>query len=185
MIQRINFIEKAPFEFTYRRLVVIGGAIVGFLFLLYGLELTRVLWLGRKVVRITEEVTQLKVAREKQLKELTSSSEGSTNVQEALLKELILPPTWSMILKELTGSLPPSLWLTSIKSYEKAEVASKRGILLNGQAEEAAAVTVFIKKLEESPKFENVVLTSSKEESGRNGRLYQFAIDLVISRGAT
>lgn len=189
MIQRINFIERAPFQLTYRKFVWLGAVLVGLFLLFYGIQFVRVAWLERRVIGLTSVVTELKGQREKRLREVaTESGESgeSGNVQEALLKELGSGVTWSGLLRELTSSVAPSLWLTSIKSYEKGDSPSKRALLLNGQAEEAGSVTIFLKSLEESPRFENVVLTSSKQENGvASRRLYQFSIDLVVSRASS
>ena len=74
MIQRINFIERAPFQLTYRKFVWLGVVLVGFFLLFYGIQLVRVAWLERRVTSLTSEVTELKRQKEKQMRELTGKA---------------------------------------------------------------------------------------------------------------
>ena len=180
-IQRINFIEREPFVLTYKKMIIMGGALFGVVLFFYGVQLTRLLWIEKNVTRLTEEVTQLKASRERALLEAGSETGGLVSARAALLKILTHATSWSAVVRELTTETPHSLWLTSLKSYEKAESLSRRGLLLNGQAEEAESVTFFLKALSGSPYFTNVVLTSSKQESGPSGLLYQFSIDLIVT----
>jgi len=181
MIQRINFIEKNPFILNYRKMVVFGGGLFGLVLLIYGMQFFRAVRIEKKVAALTAEVTRLKAEQERRLKEMTDTSGTFAGAQAALVQFFEDPMSWSVLLGELTSQTPTSLWLTSFKSYEKADLPSKRGMTLTGRAEDASAVTFFVKSLSDSPYFERVVLTDLKQETGAKGESYQFTIDLALT----
>lgn len=182
-VQRINFIEREPISFTYRRLILAVGTVFALAALAFGLLVARGAFLERKATRLAGEVAKLKADQERLLKKLEAETAGLP--QEAGRSDvgrlLDAAVSWSTLMKELTSEFPPSLWLSSLKSYEKADLPSKHGILINGYAEEAASVTQFVKSLSHSPYFDHVILTSLKQETGSTGERYQFAIDLAVS----
>lgn len=182
MIQRINFIEKNPFVLNYRKMVVFGGGLFGLVLLIYGMQFFRAVRIEKKAAALTAEVTRLKVEQERRLKEMSTDTSGtSAGAQAALIQFFEDPMSWSVLLGELTSQTPNSLWLTSFKSYEKADLPSKRGMTLAGRAEDASAVTFFVKSLSDSPYFERVILTDLKQETGVKGESYQFTIDLALT----
>lgn len=182
MIQRINFIEKNPFVLNYRKMVVFGGGLFGLVLLIYGTQFFRAVRIEKKAAALTAEVTRLKAEQERRLKEMSTDTSGtSAGAQAALVQFFEDPMSWSVLLGELTSQTPTSLWLTSFKSYEKADLPSKRGMTLAGRAEDASAVTFFVKSLSDSPYFERVVLTDLKQETGVKGESYQFTIDLALT----
>ena len=179
-IQRINFIERAPFVLTYRKMVMVGGVLFGVVLLLGGLQAARTVWYNRQVLRLSAEVTRLEAERERVLRESAPAVGSDASANPALLEAFKNALPWSILLKELTAQRPLSLWLTSFKSSEKAEVPSHRVLLLNGQSEEAGAMTLFLKSMADSPYFENVILTSSKQEVVAGSPVYQFSADLSV-----
>lgn len=181
MIQRINFIEKKPFILTYRKMVLLGGGLFGLAILFYGLQMVRLVSIEKRITKLTVEVTKLKAERERRLKELAGETGAAAGAQAVLIQYFDDPLSWAALLNELTSETPRSLWLTSLKSSEKADDASKRGMTINGQADEASAVTSFVKSLSDSPYFEKVILTSLKQEKGTKRESYQFAIDLGLT----
>jgi Tfp pilus assembly protein PilN len=181
MTQRINFIEKRPFVLTYRKMVLVGGGIFGFLILFYGVQAVRLVSVEKKVVKLTAEVMRLKQEKEKRLKalEAAASAGSAAGAQAALVQYFDDPLSWSSFLNELTSQIPRSLWLTSLKAQEKKE--ARQGMLIEGRAEEASAVTGLVKALADSPYFEKVILTSLKQEKGDRGLYYKFTIDFGLS----
>lgn len=179
-VQRINFIEKAPFVLTYRKMISIGGALFGLILMIYGFQIARTFLMEKRITQLNETVSKLKADREKALQEVASEAGGPAGARSILLKMLNESVSWSVFLRELTSQTPRSLWLTSFKSYEKADASSRRGVILNGRAEDAGTVAHFLKALSLSPLFENVVLSSSKQGTGNEGSVYEFSIDLAV-----
>jgi Tfp pilus assembly protein PilN len=182
IVKRINFIEKEPFVLSYRKMLWIGGILVGVAVLFYGAQRTRVFVLEKKVTQLNSEVTKLKEERDRRLKELEGASGDPTASARSVLFRIFDDPlTWSVLLKELTLQIPNSLWLSSVKSHEKPDAPSQRGIGLDGQANGAEAVSHFVKSISESPYFEKVILTSSEQAKKSQGESYEFSIDLVLT----
>lgn len=182
-VQRVNFIEKEPLDFTYQKILFIGLGVLFLCGLLFGAQKGRAYWYHKQVAVLTEEVNRMKVEQERIRRATASESGGLPVTARAALIQLFendLP--WSPVLKELTSLIPPSLWLSSLKSYDKADSPTRRGILLNGQTEEVASLARFLKLLSDSPDFEKVVLTSSTQDKTANGLRYQFAIDVAVSQ---
>ena len=181
IVQRINFIERAPLVFTYRRMMKIGGGLLGILLLVYGCEAGRAALAGRKAERLSLEIGRLKAERERILKVTEAETPGYEAVARAALINLFEKSlTWSSVLRDLTDETPRSLWLTSLKSSERPDALSRRGIQVKGQSEDAATVTLFLKSLSDSPYFEHIVLTSSRQESGPHGPFYSFDIEMAV-----
>lgn len=181
MTQRINFIERKPFILTYRKMVLFGGGIFGMLILFYGVQAVRLVSVEKKIAKLTAEVMKLKQEKEKRLKALEASAlaGSAAGAQAALVQYFDDPLIWSSFLNELTSQIPRSLWLTSLKSQEKKD--ARQGMVIEGRAEEASAVTALVKSLANSPYFEKVVLTSLKQEKGDRGLHYKFAIDFGLA----
>lgn len=177
-IRRINFIEKEPFAFTYRKMLLIGVTLVSIVIFLSGIQWVRARILEKKIAVVTGEVVKLKEERERLAKKLMAESGPSTGGQAELLKIFDSSFSWPVILREITAQIPRSLWLLSLQPGAKPE-SGQRGVSLKGRAEEAVAIAAFVKALAGSPHFRNVVLTSSKQVVGTASVYYEFAIDLV------
>lgn len=179
-VRRINFIEREPFVITHGKMLLGAGAVVGFLLLIFALQTFRVVRADKAIVSLTAEVRQLKSEREKRIKETGEGEEAGVRATLAAAFREVVP--WSEVLERVTVTAPSSLWLSSIKSYDRTDLPSKKGLALKGLTEDAGAVTRFLKGLADSRQFERVVLTSSKKETGPRGVLYNFDIDLAVSR---
>jgi Tfp pilus assembly protein PilN len=160
-------------------MVVVGGAILGLLLFIYGVEWMRIFWLGRRFVSLTHEVSQLKEEREKVLKQVEWASGGASG-SSALIGLFQESFSWSQTLQRLTFEAPPALWLTGIKSHDRTDVPSKKGLSLKGQTENAEEMTQFLKALDRSPSFDKVLLASSRKETGPRGTLYSFEMEVAV-----
>lgn len=178
-IQRVNFIEREPLVLSYRKMVIVGGAVLGILLFIYGVEWLRIFWLERRTVTLTQEVNQLKEEREKALKKVEWVSGGASG-QATLIGLFQESFSLSQTLQRLTFEAPPALWLTGIKSHDRADVPSKKGLSLKGQTENAEDMTQFLKALDRSPSFDRVVLSSSRKETGPRGTLYSFEMEVAV-----
>lgn len=161
-------------------MLVYGGVLLGFLVLVGGVQVVRFVYAQKNLDRLTQEVTQLKTERERRLKQSMASTETLQNSRSELSRLFQELPPWSSILKELTYQAPHSLWLSSLKSYEKSSPEISRGIVLQGQANEVETATQFAKSLTRSTYFKRVQLTSLKrvESPGETG--YEFELDLTM-----
>lgn len=178
--QRINFIEREPLRLTYRKMLIYGSALFGFLILVGGLQVVRFVSTQKNLDQLTREVTQLKTERERQLKKSMASTEALQSGRSVLLQIFQDASPWSSILKELTYQAPRSLWLTSLKSYERNSPEVERGLLLQGTANEVETATQFAKSLTQSIYFKRVQLTSLKRVESPGEAGYEFEIALVM-----
>lgn len=179
-IQRINFIQKEPFVLTYKRMLLFGGALIGLCLFLAGVQGVRLVYSQRQATQMTEEVKRLRDERDKLFKQ-SSNAKGELSARDALLNLFEGAPPWAAILKELTAVTPRSLWLTGLKSSPRADAASPLNLQLSGRSEEAASIARFLKSLNGSSFFKNVVLVSSRRETPTKGGGYSFSIDLTAA----
>ncbi len=179
-IQRINFIQKDPFVLTYKRMLLFGGALIGLCLFLVGVQGVRLVYSQRQATQMTEEVKRLRDERDKLFKQ-SSNAEGELSARDALLNLFEGAPPWVAILKELTAVTPRSLWLMGLKSSPRADAASPLSLQLSGRSEEAASIARFLKSLNGSSFFKNVVLVSSRREAPTKGGGYSFSIDLTAA----
>ncbi|MBI2083286.1 MAG: PilN domain-containing protein [Deltaproteobacteria bacterium] len=179
MIQHVNFFEKATFVLTYRKMATVVVMLVGFFVLSYGLVWVQAGYFEKKVLKLTEEVNQLKIKQEKLFTESTATKDLSG--KELVRQFFSRLPQWSQVLQRMVKVMPTGVWLVSLKSYEKADLSSGRGLLLSGEAKEARDVSLFLKELDLTPYFVKPILTDSKQEKRGTARVFTFTIDLGIS----
>ncbi|GEM_PF-3463447 len=180
-VERINFIEKEPFQLTYRKMLFIGGGLFVFIILLSSLQWVRAGMIEKSVVQLNNEIVNLKAEREKLVRQAAPNLAGNfAGAQTELLKIFDTPFSWAGILRDITAQISRSLWLINVDSSDKDGGSLQKGLILKGRAEEASAITSFVKALAESTRFENVILTSTKQTTGPNGTFYDFSVDLAI-----
>lgn len=179
-IQRINFVEKKLLALTYRTLLMSLGFVIVLGGLLMGVTTLRLVLVGKKVQKVQNEVSVLKSEHEKILSQLSTSSTEQEQAQSTLVRIFMESPAWSVVLKEITLHTPHALWLTEIKSIEKSESPSRRGLTLNGEAYQAATITSFVKSLASTPAFTQVVLRSLQQKISPHGESYQFSIEMAM-----
>ncbi len=179
-LERINFLEREPIALSYRKMVWIGVVLVGVGGLFYGVQTLRGFSAAKKEAQLTAEVGKLKQEQERLLRELQGGAQDAT-ARGILIQIFDDPLSWSTLMRELTLQIPNSLWLNSVKSYAKPDVSSERGVVLDGQAGRAEAVTQFVRSISDSPFFEKVILTSLEQGKKSPGENYQFSIDLVLT----
>lgn len=183
-VDRINFIQKSPWTFTYGRIVFIGGLAFGLCLLLSGGQFGRGWLLERRAVAITGEIEALKIQREKMLEEISRKTGGGLlAAQEKLREPFEKAPDWSALLKMLSLDLPPSVWIESLKTNDKPEASSGRGVILEGRASRAQAISELVETLSKSELFGNVVLGSSRSESGGDVSIYRFTLEAHLKKG--
>lgn len=175
MIQRVNLIEKHGIKVTYGIILAAVGATLLVCLLIYS-----GLFYGQKVVenqvqQYTQDIERLKKERDRLMtrEEFTQGGAAFAAIHEALRKT----PPWQDLLNSIVLSLPPQVWMVSLKTSMKADSASKKGVVINGQAQNPQTMARFISTLEESPYFEKAVLTTSKEEKG----VFNFTVSCDIS----
>ena len=177
MIQRINLIEKEPFQFSYNKLIKVVVVMILFCGLLYGFQVMRLAMNNKKTESLTFEIVELKKERERLLKRVEPEVTGGTTLQQ--LKRIFdLSPSWAKTLSDITHRLPGTVWLTSFKSANPNEAKKTTGnkLLIKGKARSAADLSVFIGRLNESPYVSRAFLISSRKA----GPDFTFEIDCDI-----
>lgn len=175
-MERINFIEKRPFSFSYKKILLCGGAILGLLLFTYGTQRIRIYFIDQNVTRLTEELNVLKAQQEKKLAQIQQGAGSATLV--VLRESLEGSPLWSKTLLKVVESMPNDLWLSDVKSYNKD--VTKKALILNGQAREAASIASLVEHLSKSGYFQDVFLTSSTVEQAAGEAVYVFSIDVPV-----
>lgn len=177
MIKRINLIERPRFQVTYGAILAAAGVSVLICALFYGGLLWSQAQSKKTVVRLSGEIEQLKKLREKLMasEEIAQQGGAAAEIQLFLKKA----PVWPQILETLSSNLPPNVWLSSFKSFDKEGMPPKKTIILNGQSKNPQGLAGFLTALEKSPYLENVGLTTSKEEVG----VFNFSATCDIAEG--
>lgn len=177
MITRINFLEKKKILITYGTIALGLGGVFFFCLLLYGLLKLGDLRATKKIAALQADIDHLKKTRETMINQQTLiQGEGPYLVIQQALEN---SPAWSTILGSIVETLPPRVWLASLKSAGKSDDPLRREIIMNGQAKGAQVLALFLSNLEKNRHFEKVTLTTSGEESGG---LFQFTIACDIGR---
>lgn len=177
MIKRINLIERPRFQVTYG--AILGAAIASILvcLLFYGGLLWSQAQAKKTVARLNGEIGQLKKLREKLMSSEEIAQQGGAVAEIQLF--LKKAPAWPHILGTISSNLPPNVWLSSFKSFDGEGMPPKKTIILNGQSKNPQGLAGFLAALEKSAYFENVGLTTSKEEVG----VFNFAATCDIVGG--
>ncbi len=179
MIQHINFLERDYFVLSYRRMALLAAGFLGVAVLVYGLLILQTFLIGVRSARVSEEVNQLKLQRERVIAKAqearTPGPQGETMVRQSLEESL----RWSAILKKMTREMPSGVWLVSLKSYDRSGTFG-RGLILSGEAVDARNITRFLNELSRTPFFDQPVLTESKQEIRGAGKVYTYTIDTAV-----
>lgn len=184
-IQRINFIDQERLDFSYRKLLGIGLLLVAACGFLYGAQFLRIRLMDQRIVALSAEVVTLKTEQARIKKENAAVSDVPVTARSTLAALFQKSLGWSLILREFSRLTPSSLWLTSLKSYEKAEASAKKGILLGGFSKDMETLARFVKILSDSDFFEKVILTTSAQDKSSQEPRYQFAIDVAVKRSSS
>lgn len=183
-VTRINFIEREPLAITYRKMAIIGVVVVGLCLLTIAGQWGRKAFLQHRVGRLTTEINELRAEREKILKASQSEAGGMAANRMQLRTPFEKTPSWSLLLRSLGQSMPSTVWLASLRTYDKPESPSGKGIILIGETQTAREVSSFLKGLSADRNFQNVVLSSSKEEKGAGGSVrYHFTVEAFVAPG--
>lgn len=163
MIQRINLIERAPFQLTYQKLVLGGVLLVFFCIFLYVSQ-----WIGiksyeHKLERLMAEITRLKEEREKLLR--ASAPEWNGGPLFELNKVFNESPPWSRLIRDVSLRLPGTVWLTSFRGFNREGANAGKAFVLTGLAGDANDLSQFFNSLADSPLIAKSSLTESKRET--------------------
>lgn len=179
-IQRINFLQQDRFVLTYRRMMMSFGAVAGFCLLLLGVQLLRIAYADRQLAKLDVEVKQLREERDRISKQI-STLQGEMSARDYLANFFERTTPWTAVFKELMAVMPRSLWLTAVKASDRTGPEVPVGLQLSGRAEEAVSIARFLKALNASSFFRNVVLNSTQQIDSGNATGYLFGIDLSVA----
>lgn len=163
MITRINLIEKEPFRFSYKKLVVAVIGVLVFCLVLFGFQLLRLKMSHNKVERLSAEITRLKKERERLLKTAHPQIKGGSSFE--LKKVFDRAIDWSKLLTDISRRLPGSVWLNSLKTKTPEGAATKTELELRGKARRVSDLPLFVGRLKKSPHISKAALKSSKKDS--------------------
>lgn len=184
MIQRINLVEKQVLSFTYETLSRICMVVVLINVLLVGFQYVQVMRLKPKISGQQTRLDELNAENTQLTKQPTKAKKKKVSIGEyqQLFDALDALPTWSKLLKNISGNLPNSVWLLSFKSTGGAPVQPKKKgdedpaeddappplpivkIELGGKATDVRAIAEFVAKLDKEPSFANLTLVNSARD---------------------
>lgn len=193
MIERINFIEKEPFRFTYAKLAT-GMAVVAFILVaLFGSQAIIGSLKEKKLKVLNAEISMLKNRQETLFASESAKTpeSGMTELKNIFTKS----PQWSLVIGDIGVLLPGTVWLTSLKGStqeipqpkkdsenkkRKTETASPppKALILKGVARTPAELALFLDGLRGSKYIANAVLAGSKAEE--SGFTFSIECDLVL-----
>lgn len=178
MAKKLNFIEKGVFVLTYKKFLMIIALWVAVCFGVFMIELAYNWYLGASTGKNKKVLQELNVRKERTLALVEASK---VRPKMAGAKELSQVydnyPLWSGVMAAISGSMPPQLWLTSVKTEYLAEDSMIRKIEIGGMARNTSSIASFMKQLNSRPQFLNMILNKSErvmEEDRKKG--YSFVI---------
>ena len=200
MIERINLIEKKPFDFTYQKILMIVGVFALVAALLFGYQTVRIKLHDRKLEALNASIANLKSERDKLLKAAPPKIGGGRHAQ--LTNIFNNTPVWNELVADITTRLPSTVWLTELngilrvnkpvdakkdKSEKKTDnpmedsVATvTRSLKLSGNAKEFDDIALFLSQLSASPFVKGATLAESK----KNQDTYSFTIECDLAVGS-
>lgn len=163
MTKKINFIEKGSFVLTYKKMI---AALVVWVVFCTGICLLAVgynWYLGRSVVKNNKALLELNAVKDRTmaLLEATKTAPENPNIKE-LFDIYSNFPLWSKVMSSLSRSMPPQLWLTSVKTEYLPNDTMLRKLEISGMARTTASVASFIEQLNSKPQFVNMSLNKSE-----------------------
>ena len=176
MIQRVNFVERGPYTLTYRDMLLFAGLLCAACIAVHGIFIFRHMLVKNKTARLTRQVQELSIYKEKALAALQIAQTRSTGFIAPLASLFVKMPVWSQALSDISKSMPTQIWFKNIRSSSIGEQSDTRKLEISGGSTSHAAVAQFIKSLEDSKLFKSTMLVNSqKEKTG-----YSFLINTEV-----
>ena len=157
---RINFLNQGARGFTYRGMIYGIVAWTMFLALLFGLQMLRTLSLEKEIDVGKQRLTFLNAEKEREiaLVRAVGRKKAGVSAKQDLLSIIASRPRWAGMLRALSLSLPPDVWLDSVNVEPVGEWYS---VKVAGKAKTQKDLTSFILKLEESGFFSKTALNKT------------------------
>lgn len=178
MTKKVNFLDKGAYALTYKRLVAL---VVTWFVLCLGvfvLERGYSWYLGNSYQARQQALKLLNTRKEKTMALVEASSAGAGQPDVRELSQIFSNfPLWSVVLGNLSGSMPGQVWLTAMTTGYLAENSMMRKIEINGLGRNTSTIASFVQQLNNKPDFSNIVLSKSekvKEDNRSSG--YSFTI---------
>jgi len=196
MIERINLIEKKPFEFTYQKLLLIGSSVILLATIMVGVQFLRAKYHERSLDKIKTDITRLEGERERLLK--AAPPKVNSGRHSELLTILSNTPKWGQLMLDVSNRLPSTVWLTQFEgvarvvanlpkndkknrnkksSKTESTAVSTRELLLNGVSRDFNDLAMFLNLIEESPFVKTAVLSSSSKDKA--GFTFEIRCDMM------
>ncbi len=186
MIERINLIEKIPYELSYTKIVQIVVGVIAFCVLVFGVQTGWEFYQNKKTISLRSEIDRLDAEKKMLIKAAPPKIENGPNAEIRTI--FTTTPRWADLLEDIGNRLPSNVWLTAINAANaqkavvvapsannassaaaKPAVAPPRetGVVVNGIATDAESMALFIQKLKASPFIAEVGLKHSEKEGDK------------------
>jgi len=175
---RMNFLRQGRGGFTYRTMLISLACWCVLLAVIYVIGVMRVSSAEDELAGVKARIDSLNSQKDAQLKLMASV--GSSRVGAATKNDLaaiiMARPHWSRVLRELTRSLPPQVWLQSIKVLQEKDEEARLEIA--GKAKSQRQLTNFIMSLESTDLFNKTALLGTKKGSDKEA---EFEYDIITT----
>lgn len=170
-IYRMNFLDHGKKGMTYLTMLKVFVAWFVVLGVFYSFSLFRVNYIQNNILEAKANTEALNAQKEGSLKQIQQASRKrfGTSAKQGYSSLIQTRPMWSKVISEITGSLPPQVWLDSIHVI-KEEQGSER-LEIRGRAKSQRALTHFIMKIESSPTFSGTAIVHTKLSEKKKGEL--------------
>ncbi len=175
-IYRMNFLDHGKKGMTYLSMLKVLVAWIVILASFYVFSVFRVHFLQNSILEVKSAIDALNAQKEGSLKQIQQASRKrvGSSAKKGYSSIIQNRPMWSKVLAEITGSLPPQVWLDSIHIVKDEQGGDR--LEIKGRAKSQRALTNFIMKIESSEVFSGTAIVHTK-----NSEKYKGVLDYEIT----
>lgn len=177
MVSRINFLEKGKYILTYKKMMILVVGWIVICFSLFIIEKGYSWWVEKKLEKEKQVMQQLNARKDKTMALLQAQEKRPVETEVKKLSEVYEHfPVWSEILDSLALRIPSQVWLKSLTSSYVSGSNMFRKLEIGGMGQNAALIASFVKSLNDTEVFKNVIMNKTKREEGEKAYGYSFVI---------
>lgn len=167
--RRMNFLRQRGGAFTYRSMLLVIAGCLAFLFLAWGLLLLREMGIRGDLSVAKKAIENLNAQKDRQIELLSALGKErvGTAAKEDLTGILTRRVRWSAVLKAVTRSLKPQMWLNSVAVEREGEAEPR--LRIKGKARSQRSLASFIMQLESGGMFRRTEQAAAKRTEGGEG----------------
>ncbi|MBI4367435.1 MAG: PilN domain-containing protein [Deltaproteobacteria bacterium] len=184
MVQRVNFLERGRFAFTYQNAAIATGIMLVLCIAVHVGIILHGTWMTTKVIAAKGLLKGLSMEFEKQV-QLAQASKSEERTGTAILSLSTIfehVPQWSRVLAGVAAVLPDQVWLTMVKSAGATGGAPQRKFEIEGHALSIEAINQFVQRLSEVSGFKDVVNPRSTKDVNERDFIFSIGAEVTIAQ---